>query len=154
MSAPRRIASLLAVVVFAALPACGDSPKPSAPPATPPPAAASTVGFALEGAAGARAVVDAYYAAARAADLDGMLALGTPEWQTKEKTAPRRFSPAIAKKQLTVKTARIDEPAVTGDSATVHVGVVFVDEKGRDDKEGMNFTLVRKDGRWWITDLG
>jgi hypothetical protein len=145
MSVPRYIALAFALLLCS----CGeDSPK-IAPPAAPPPAS----GPALEGSAGARAAVDAYFAAARKPDEEAMLALGTAEWREKEKTGNRTFTPVIAQGKARLKSAEIREPVVTGDTAKVSVRAVFTGQNGRDDNEGMNFTLVRKDGRWWITDL-
>jgi hypothetical protein len=46
----------------------------------------------------------------------------------------------------------VREPEVTGETATVSVGAVFVVD-GEDDKEGMRFSLERRDGRWWISGL-
>jgi hypothetical protein len=143
-----------AAALVLALAACGKDPAPGpvdGPPVKPPPAAPSAA-FAAEGAVGARAVVDAYLAAARAGDGEAMYALGTPEWREKERTWKKGFTPAIGKKELVVKTADVREPAVEGEKATVSVGAVFVVD-GKDDKEGMRFTLERRDGRWWITDL-
>lgn len=149
----------IALVAALLLGGCGDDApktpakpgeKPVEKPATPPTAGGPT----LEGAAGARAVVEAYLAAAKVPDEAAMYALGTPEWQNTEKTKPRRFTPAIAKGQFKLKSAEVRDPTVEGDTANVSVRAVFVDEKGKDDNEGMRFQLVRKDGRWWITELG
>jgi hypothetical protein len=144
----RRLGLLLSLALAAASHAgCGkDEEKTGAPPAS--------AGATLEGAAGARAVVEAYFAAAKVPDRDAMLALGTPEWQEKEKTGDRRFTPMIANGTFRLKSFEIREPSVAGDKATVSTRAVFVDKDGKEDPEGMRFGLVRKDGRWWISDLG
>jgi hypothetical protein len=81
-----------------------------------------------------------------------MLALGTPEWQKKETTWKKAFTFNIVKSGFALKTYEIREPEIEGDKATVSVRAIF-DESGKDNREGMRFTLERRDGRWWITEL-
>jgi hypothetical protein len=136
---------LLVAFLVPFLAACGEkSDKPG-----------STVpaGAAQEGAAGARAVVEAYFASAKFGGGDQMLALGTPEWREKERSSGKAFTSIIANGSYSVKSREIRDPAVEGDVARVSARVVLVDREGKDDPEGMNFTLKRADGRWWITDL-
>ena len=83
-----------------------------------------------------------------------MLALGTPEWQAKEKTWAKGFTMNIVKGNLKLKSYEVRDPKVEGDTANVSVRATFVDKDGKDDGEGMRFALVRKDGRWWISNLG
>jgi hypothetical protein len=148
---------LAALALTASLFGCGDdsggggTTLATPTPATPPPPAPPS-GAALEGAAGARAVVEAYLAAARVPDEAAMLALGTPQWREKEKAWAKGFTTNIARKGFALKTAEVREPEVSGEEARVSVRAVFVVE-GEDDNEGMRFTLVRRDGRWWISDL-
>jgi hypothetical protein len=143
----------IAAVFAVGLAACGgDSDAPKKGPAAPPPAAPPVAGPAAEGAAGARAVVEAYLVAAKVPDESAMLALGTPEFQEKEKTWSKAFTLNIVKKGFALQSYEIREPAVTGDSANVSVRAVF-SVNGKDDPEGMRFVLARRDGRWWITEL-
>jgi hypothetical protein len=152
-----RPAPLLAAAL-ALLAACGKSDPPASPSA--PPTGASTPSASTpaapvgtqEGAAGARAVVDAYLAAAKVPDEAAMLALGTPEWREREKTWQKGFTVNIVRKGYALKSAEVREPEVSGETATVSVRAVFLDQ-GRDDPEGMRFSLERREGRWWISDL-
>jgi hypothetical protein len=127
--------------------ACGrDGPKvPSVPTSSHP--------ATQEGAAGAQAVVEAYLAAARLHDEAGMLALGTPAWQAKEKAEARAFTPAIASRKFALKSATVREVVTHAATAEVSVRAVFLVD-GEEDNEGMRFSLVRDGGRWWIADLG
>jgi hypothetical protein len=150
---------VLALGCLLALAACGDSdpatPTPPPPPTvqTPPPTSAPRPeAFAAEGSAGARAVVEAYLVAAKALDADAMLALGTPEWREKEKTWKKGFTVNITQRDYKLKSYVLREPAIEGETATLSVRAVFLDQ-GKEDGEGMTFSLVRKDGRWWISDL-
>ena len=148
-----RIAFVVVLSLLAT--ACGrDADGPAAPAARPSPAApaAPTVGPTAEGAAGARATAEAYLLAAKKLDEAAMLALGTPEWQKKETTWKKAFTLNIVKSGSALKSYEIGEPEVEGDKATVSARAVF-DESGKDHREGMYFSLERREGRWWITEL-
>ena len=138
-----------AVVLFLLLVACGDKPAGPAAPATPAMPAASPT---EEGAVGARAAVEAYMVAAKKPDEAAMLALGTAEFQAKEKTWKKAFTLNIVQKGVALKTYEIRDPEVEKDAATVSVRAAFTVE-GKDKGEGMHFSLVRRDGRWWITEI-
>jgi hypothetical protein len=140
---------LPAVALFLLLAACGDKPAGPAAPATPAAPAASPT---EEGAVGARAAVEAYMVAAKKPDEAAMLALGTAEFQAKEKTWKKGFTLNLVKKVIALKTYEIRDPEVEKDAATVSVRAVFLAE-GKDNGEGMRFSLVRRDGRWWIAEL-
>ena len=147
----------LALASFVLLAACGKSEAPpgpiDGPPVKPPPAVASTEAFEKEGAPGATAVVEAYLAAAKAQDGAAMYALGTPEWREKEAKKRRGYTPGYASKQIVLKTATVRDPEVEGDTARISVKVGLLIE-GKDDGDSMRFVLVRRDGRWWINELG
>jgi hypothetical protein len=157
--------SLVVLTLALAVAACGDakdpygSGKPSEGPPPPPSgkpphvvAAPIAGGSALEGAAGARATVDSYLLAAKRVDEAGMLALGTAEFQKTEKTWKKAFTLNIVKGGFALKSYEVREPEVSGDTANVSVGATFVVD-GKDDPEGMRFTLTRRDGKWWITEI-
>ena len=156
-------ASRFAVLLALPLSACTHGPRGQEPPATsspapaPAPAAFGPLDFdagpSLAGPSGAWAAVQGYWTQAKNVDLERMLKYGTPEWRKREKTTPHRLSAAIAKKEFTLETVKIDAPVVEGDSAKVHVVAEFADANSHDHKVGMDFSLVRKDDRWWITDL-
>ena len=97
-------------------------------------------------------MVLAYLKAAKVPDEAAMLALGTAEWQAKEKTWRKSFTMNLVKKVIALRLYEIREPVVEGEGATVSVAAVFFAE-GKDDREGMRFVLAKKDGRWWITEL-
>jgi hypothetical protein len=137
--------------LFLLLAACGDPQAPAAPPAAPP-STAPAGPSALEGAAGARATVEAYLVAAKVPDEAAMLALGTPAWRERETTWKKAFTRNIVKAGFALKAWEVREPEVEGDRASVSVRATFSDQ-GRDDPEGMRFSLERRDGRWWITEL-
>ena len=150
-----------AITLSLLLAACGhDADGPAAPaapaapvaPPTPNTPAIPPAGPTAEGAAGARAAVEAYLIAAKKPDEASMLALGTPEWQKKETTWRKAFTFNIVKSGFAMKTYEVRDPEVEGDKANVSVRAVFSDN-GKDDREGMRFTLERRDGRWWITEL-
>jgi len=144
----------LAVVMSLFLAACGRDADGPAPVTAVAPSAPAVVGPGptAEGAVGARATVEAYLVAAKKPDEAAMLALGTPEWQTKEKTWRKAFTLHIVKSGVKLKTYEIQGPEVEGDKATAFVRAVF-DENGKDIGQGMRFSLERRDGRWWITEL-
>ena len=145
----------LAVASALLLVACGPEPAgPAAPntPASPSTPAAPTASPTAEGAAGARGAVEAYMVAAGKPDQEAMLALGTPEWRTKETTWKKSFTLNIVKSGFALKSYEVREPELEGDKASVSVRAIFSDA-GKDNGEGMRFTLERRDGRWWITDL-
>ncbi len=146
---------VLAVVLSLLATACGrDADGPAAPAARPSPdaPAARTVGPTAEGAAGARATVEAYLVAAKKPDEASMLALGTPDWQKKETTWKKAFTFHIVKSGNALRSYEIRDPETEGDKATVSVRALF-NENGKDHREGMRFSLERRDGRWWITEL-
>lgn len=135
--------------------ACGaksDEPAASTGSTTPAAPAAPTVSPTTAGADGARAAVEAYLVAAKKLDESAMLALGTAEWQQKEKTWKKAFTRNILQAGFALKSYDIRDPELDGDKATVSVRALFSD-KGKDDREGMRFSLERRDGRWWITEL-
>jgi len=138
-----------AVTLLLLLVACGDKPAGPAAPAVP---AAPATSPTEEGAVGARAAVEAYFVAAKKPDEAAMLALGTAEFQAKEKSWKKAFTPNIVQKGVALKTYEIRDPEVEKDAATVSVRALFTVD-GKDKGEGMNFALVRRDGRWWITEI-
>ena len=144
-----------AVLLLLALAACGEEkrePLPlDSPPVKPPPAAD---GFAKEGVEGAGAVLDAYLAAAKAGDGDAMYALGTPEWREAEAKKRRGFTPNLAKKVLVLKSTERRNLTLQS-NGDVHGSVLalFLAE-GKEDQDPMRFVFVRRDGRWWINELG
>ena len=84
--------------------------------------------------------------------MSARLALGTPEWQTLDK-GPRGFSTNIAKGGFRLKSHQIDSEKTEGDRAEVKGSAMFDSDKEEDHEEGLRFVLVKKDGRWWITDM-
>jgi hypothetical protein len=153
----RRATFLFAAAVLVA--SCGgeaeeNGPAPAAPPSasSPPAPAPAAADFAKEGADGARAVVEAYLLAAKVPDEEAMLALGTPEWREKERTWAKGFTVNIVKKGFALRSHEVRELEVAGETAKVSVRAVFLDA-GKEDREGMRFSLVRREGRWWISEL-
>ncbi len=97
----------------------------------------------------------AYFAAASAVDVEGMLALMTSEYREKERTWPKGFTRSIADGKIRLKSYEMRAPEVTGDTAKVSVRAIFsvaaID--GDDGHEAMHFELVREAGQWSISSL-
>ncbi len=158
----------LALVLTASALGCrGDATAPT-PPATPDPVAPAPVDAepapAAESTSPAASAVDratpeivarAYFAAASAVDLEGMLALMTPEYRERERTWSKGFTKNIADGKIRLKSYEMREPEVTGDTAKLSVRAIFsvavID--GEDGHEAMHFELVREAGQWSISSL-
>jgi hypothetical protein len=77
----------------------------------------------------------------------------TPAWAEKEKSWDKAFTKAMFELGWSVVSATIREPAIKDDVATVSVRAIFKTPKRDEDPEGMHFTLVKKDGKWFIDKL-
>lgn len=149
--------------------ACGPSSAANAPPsptpASPTPAVApgdtselvnEAPGDAMPTAMAstAKGVIDAYFAAVEAGDREAAHALLTPEAREEAKTSRKSFTYAFFEMGFKVKTRRLrGEIEEQGDKASAYFKAVLLDEKGKDDKEGMRFVLVRQDGKWLIAEI-
>ncbi len=150
--------------------ACGPSSEANAPPsptpASPTPVAAApgdtselvneAPGDAMPTATAstAKGVIDAYFAAVEAGDREAAHALLTPEAREEAKTSRKSFTYAFFEMGFKVKTRRLrGEIEEQGDKASAYFKAVLLDEKGKDDNEGMRFVLVREDGKWLIAEI-
>jgi hypothetical protein len=155
-----------AVMLSAAALGCGpgkeaNTPEPPAPTVVPdapsvdtpedasaPPADAPTAPTTAKG------VIDAYFAAVEAGDKDAAHALLTGEELEGAKTSKKSFTYVFFEMGFKVKTWELkSDVEESGDEANGHVKAVLIDDKGKDDNEGMRFKLVRKDDSWLIAEI-
>jgi hypothetical protein len=168
MSKRSRI-SVATLTLCAGLVACGPSPEAKSPgPATPTtqvsapvpedvndaPEDASAAPAATTAPATAKGVIEAYYAAVEAGNKDATFALLTPEAREHAKTSKKSFTYAFFEMGFKVKTWKLkSEVEEQGDQASGYVQAVLIDDKGKDDREGMRFKLVRQEGAWLIAEI-
>ncbi|WP_372369812.1 VOC family protein [Candidatus Uabimicrobium sp. HlEnr_7] len=100
------------------------------------------------------AVVSAYYRAIKNSDKVKMLSLMTEKCQKHELSWERSFTNAIFSKNWQVIDHEISYTEEQGANAHISVRAVFKTPEKEADNEGMRFRLTKKDGKWWITDLG
>ena len=102
----------------------------------------------------AKGVIDAYFAAVEAGDKDAAHAMLTGEEAEGAKSSKKSFTYVFFEMGFKVKTWELkSEVEEKGDEANGHVKAVLIDDKGKDDKEGMRFKLVRTDGKWLIAEI-
>jgi hypothetical protein len=165
--------SVGALVLSAASLGCGPSPEanspaPPAPTTEEPAPAPGDVSASAEDVSAAPAdaptaasapttakgVIEAYYAAVEAGDKEAAFALLTPEARENAKTSKKSFTYVFFEMGFKVKTWKLKRDVEEqGDTASGSVKAVLMDEKGKDDNEGMRFKLVRQDGKWLIAEI-
>jgi hypothetical protein len=102
----------------------------------------------------AKGVIDAYFAAVEAGDKDAAHALLTGEELEGAKSSKKSFTYVFFEMGFKVKTWELkSDVEESGDKAKGQVKAVLIDDKGKDDNEGMRFELVRKDGSWLIAEI-
>jgi hypothetical protein len=97
--------------------------------------------------------VKSYFSAAEAREKNALLELFTEAGRQQEREWEKSFTKGIFVKGMKVKEWKVRDVKSEGDSATVRTRVVFIDEKGEDDNEGMNFTLTKQGEKWWIESV-
>lgn len=100
-----------------------------------------------------RHVVAAYIAAADAGEKHRAFALMTPACAERERSWKPSFSTAIFDRGYRFHVVRLQEEQVSEQSAELQLGVVFLDDRGEPDKEGMLFRIVRFEGQWWLDEI-
>lgn len=97
--------------------------------------------------------VKSYFNAAESREQNHLLELFTEAGRQQEREWEKSFTKGIFGKGLKVKEWKLRNAKIEGDSATVSARVVFIDEKGEDDNEGMSFTLTKQGEKWWIESV-
>ncbi len=100
-----------------------------------------------------RHVIAAYIAAADASDRQRAFALMTPACAERERSWEKSFSKAIFDRGYRFHVVSLGEEQVDEESAYVRLRVVFLHRTGEPDNEGMSFSLVRLEGRWWLDEI-
>ncbi len=132
----------LATAVLLLLAACSSEP-PKPQPAKPAAPDQSTP----------EATVEAWFAAAAKADLEGMLSLFTPGGRKEEEAFARGWTKAFSSGGATLKSREKRRATTEGDTANVDFKVTIVMD-GKEDGDSCRFVLARVAGTWWIVRIG
>ncbi|MGB1016566.1 MAG: hypothetical protein ACPG4T_20685 [Nannocystaceae bacterium] len=98
-------------------------------------------------------VVASFFAAATADDRKAALELMTPTCRERETTWDQSFTRAIFERGKRPKSQTLRSNRDEGTTAEVSVRAIFVDNEGRDDREGMRFKLIQDANVWLITEI-
>ncbi|MCA9658571.1 MAG: hypothetical protein KC486_09515 [Myxococcales bacterium] len=99
------------------------------------------------------AAVAAFVAAVDESNREAAAALMTEGCVERERSWDKSFTKAIFDRGLRFHIIKLRDESIEGDRASVRLGVVFLDSAGEPDNEGMSFTLVKREGVWWIDEI-